>query len=424
MADDRKGTARRFRTFHPPPDPLPAHALLGDLDDPVARLLWRAVRDVVDWSAATPEFRDSHVLSPEVAASYRLSLTDAANQTLELAEALRAFGSLRLNPRLVQLSEVTRACEQVHEWAERRGMHETALLFAETWARVDPDNPIASNAAGRAARRTAHVHRAEVWFDRAYRLAARFKNRREKIRALIGHGGLLRELGRHAEARRLFLDAARLAESTRRHRQAAEVQHELLTIATETGGYPEAEHYMLSALHGYPARHPAIPWLAHDWAFLLVRLSLYDKARVLLEAIRPHVPQPRLQVPVEGILGRTLAAGGEREAYEECVRRVLSLSEIDEEYAAAALAHLAVGAQFFEEWERAERMARRAMEIARIRRQAEVERGASEILLGIQQRTIPSREASSPGGSNQLSIIQRGVLSRLYEFLESDSGPE
>jgi tetratricopeptide (TPR) repeat protein len=303
-------------------------------------------------------------------------------------------------------------------------MHEPAMLFAELWARADPDNPIASNAAGRAARRTAHVHRAEVWFDRAYKLAARFKNRREKIRALIGHGGLLRELGRHAEARRLFLDAARLAESTRRHRQAAEVQHELLTIAAESGSYSEAEYYMLAALREYPARHLAIPWLAHDWAFFLVRLSLYEEARVLLEATRPHITQPRLQVLVEGILGRTLAACEGREAYEESARRVQSLCATNEDYAAAALAHLAVGAQFFADWEPAQRLARQAMEIAESRGQADVGRVASEILLDIQQRTLPSSHTPPAPRPGQRSIILGQVLSRLHEFESTGPGAE
>lgn len=414
MVQDHKTTSRRFRTFYPPPEPLPAHALLGDLDDPIARVLWLAARDVADWSEEGPEFREFRASSPEGAAWYRECLAYAMANTPELEEALGAFAALRLSPRLAQLSHVAGACERVYEWAERRGLHETALLFAETWARVDPDNPIASNAAGRAARRTAHVHRAEVWFDRACKLAARLKNRREKIRALIGQGGLLRELGRHAEARKLFLNAARLAQSTRRHRQAAEVQHELLTIAAETGSYQEAEHYMRAALREYPVHHRALPWLAHDWAFFLVRLHLYDHARVLLEAIRPHIARRDLQVVVDGTLGRTLAASGHRDAYEDCVRRVIALGTVHEEYAAAALAHLAVGAQFFQEWDAAERMAERAVEIARARRQADVERGASDILCAIQQRKPPAGQADPPD-PNRLSAIQRQVLSRLRE---------
>lgn len=83
------------------------------------------------------------------------------------------------------MSALAKACQQVHVWADARGMQETALLFAESWARIDPENPIAANEAGRAARRTSHILRAEVWFDRAYALAARHKNRREKIRALM-----------------------------------------------------------------------------------------------------------------------------------------------------------------------------------------------------------------------------------------------
>jgi tetratricopeptide (TPR) repeat protein len=291
-------------------------------------------------------------------------------------------------------------------------MQETALLFAENWGRIDPENPIAANEAGRAARRTAHVHRAEVWFERAYTLAARHKNRREKIRALIGHGGLLRELGRYGEARSRFFDAARIAASTRRHRQAAEVQHELLTIAVETGSYAEAEHYMRAALREYPVHHRALPWLAHDWAFFLVLLSLYREARVLLEAVRPHVSRRDLQVVVEGTLGRAAAGCGDRDAYELCRERVLVLSSAHGEYAAAALAHLAVGAQFFGEWELAEEMGVRAMETARTRHQLDVERGATEIVRAIRARQPAPPQASLPQ-PNKLAIIERDMLARL-----------
>ena len=409
MGKERK--ERRLRTVYPPPEPLPAHQLLGDVDDPLGRVLWSAVRDVADWALAPGAFR---TLSGDAAAVFREHLAYATRQNPELEEALGVLGTLKLNPRLATVGAVAGACEKVHEWADTRGLHETALLFAETWARLDPDNPIASNAAGRAARRTAHVPRAEIWFDRAYTLAARHKNRREKIRALIGHGGLLRELGRYAEAQSLFYDAARLAESTRRHRQAAEVQHELLTIAVETGSYQEAEHYMRAALREYPLHHRALPWLAHDWAFFLIGQHLYQQARVLLEAVRPHIARRDLQVVIEGTLGRALAGCGIREGYEECVRRVLSLISLHEEYGAAALAHLAVGAQFFELWESGERMAERAVEIAGVRQQADVQRGALEILDACRHRLRPAQQAEAPQ-PNRLAVIERQMLARLRE---------
>jgi tetratricopeptide (TPR) repeat protein len=401
---------RRLRTIIPPPEPLPEHVLLVGIDDPLARMFWRAARDLTEWSASPPAPR---IIDPTDAGVFREQLAYAASKTPELEEALGAFGLLRLNPKLAQLSALAKACQQVHVWADARGMQETALLFAESWARIDAENPIAANEAGRAARRTSHVLRAEVWFERAYTLAARYKNRREKIRALIGHGGYLRELGRYREAQSKFFDAARIAASTRRHRQAAEVQHELLTIAAETGSYAEAEHYMRAALREYPVHHRALPWLAHDWAFFLVRLSLCKEARVLLEAVRPHVARRDLQVVIEGTLGRAVAGCGDRNAYELCRERVLVLSSVHGEYAAAAFAHLAVGAQFFGEWELAEEMGVRAIEIARTRHQLDVESGATEIVVAIRARQPAPQQATVPQ-PNKLAAIERDMLSRLH----------
>lgn len=241
---------------------------------------------------------------------------------------------------------------------------------------------------------------------------ARHKNRREKIRALIGHGGLLRELGRYNEARSKFADAARIAASTRRHRQAAEVQHDLLTIAAETGSYAEAEHYMRAALREYPVDHRALPWLAHDWAFFLVRSSFYKEARVLLEAVRPRVTRNELQVVIEGTLGRAVAGCGARDAYEVSRERVLVLSAGHGEYAAAAFAHLAVGAQLFGEWALAEEMGGRAIELARVWHQADVERGATEILRALRARH-PAPQQASMAYTNKLAAIEREILLRL-----------
>jgi tetratricopeptide (TPR) repeat protein len=261
---------------------------------------------VNDWLAGDQADR-APVLSGEASAAYRELFGYAVAAAPELEDALGALATVRLAPGLTTVGTLARACEQVHGWADTHGLAETALQFAELWGRLDEENPIASNLAGRAARKAAQVTRAEVWFERAYRLAARYKNRREMIRALIGHGGLLRERGRYGEARSRFFDAARLAQSTRRHRQAAEVQHELLTIAVETGSFAEAEQYMRAALREYPVHHRALPWLGHDWAFFLVREGLYNEARVLLQAIRQHITRRDLLVVVEGTLGRTLA---------------------------------------------------------------------------------------------------------------------
>jgi tetratricopeptide (TPR) repeat protein len=393
----------------PTPSELPAYDFLEDVDDPLARVLWRALREMRSWAEAPRTARTRPAARP-----FGEEVGYTASHHPELEEALGTFALLGSTPRLASVGALVAASQQVHDWADARGLGRTALLFAEAAAVLDPDNPILASQAGRTARRAAETHRADTWYDRACILAARKKNRRELIRALIGRGGLLRETGRYSEARQLFGRAARLASSTRRHRQAAEVQHELLTIAAEEGQYTEAEVYMRAALREYPVHHRAVPWLAHDWSFLLVRLGFYREARVLLEAVVPHITRRELQVVVWGTLGRASAGAGMRGGYEEARTRVLSLIGLHEEYAAAALAHLAVGAQFFADWAEAESMAGRAAEIARARQQADVENGALEILDAISTRTPPPPQAELPPRS-RIPTIQQRMLRRLEE---------
>jgi hypothetical protein len=73
-----------------------------------------------------------------------------------------------------------------------------------------------------------------------------------------------------------------------------------------------------------------------------------------------------------------------------------------------------VGAQFFAEWDAAESMAARAVEIARARQQADVEHGALEILDAVSTRTPPPPQAELPPRS-RIPTIQQRMLRRLEE---------
>src|SRR5215207_5020060 len=184
MREQKRG--KRYRTFSPPPNPLPAYELLDGADDPLAEILFRALIEFRRWTSASPSER----LEPRGNAEEIENLKYVITRSPELEEPLGCYATLRRNPGLISAGAVARACEQVHAWADERGLELTALLFAEAWAGVDPDNPIANNAAGRMARHHHDVERAEIWFERGYRLAARKRNRREKIKALIYQGGL------------------------------------------------------------------------------------------------------------------------------------------------------------------------------------------------------------------------------------------
>ena len=109
----------------------------------------------------------------------------------------------------------------------------------------------------------------------------------------------------------------------------------------------------------------------------------------------------------QGTLARAAGGSGRREVYDEAVRMVVALSGVHQEFAAAALANSAEGARFFQEWDRADGYAARAVEIARERGEADVHRGASEILDAVTARATPEPQALPPADSNVESVTRR-----------------
>ena len=227
------------------------------------------------------------------------------------------------------------------------------------------------------------------------------------ISALLGKGTVLREKRRFSEAKSLLLRAARLCASTRRHRLAAETQHDLFALAVMDGSYTEAENHMASALEHYPVHHPGIPGLVHDWCFLLVQCRFYAQAVPLLQASIPHVRKAEIQLVSWGILSRAAAGAGSRELYDEALRHVRALVARTHEFAAAALAHAAYGARFFEEWALAESLARQSREIAETRAETEVAQGVEEFLTAIRAKEAPLPQIEPPVSSRIPEIAGR-----------------
>lgn len=401
---------RRLRTLPPPPEWLREHTFIPEagafgLPDEVGFALYLALRDLRRWADASPEERPT--LMGPAAEEKRRAVAAAAEREGEIAGALEAVSALRISPEAVTPAQLGDACREIHGWADERGLTQVALLFAEAGARMDPENSTLASAAGRAARRAALPERADLWYERGVALAARYNKRGELIRALTGRGALMREQARFREAKRLLERAANLAAATRRYRQAAEIQHELLIISSETGNYAEAERHMRAALRSYPIHHPYFPVLVHDWCFFLMRHALYEQALPLVEAVIPQIKRPELQTLAWGTLARAAAGAGRQARYHEARQRVLSFAEGSYEYTAAALANSAEGARFFGEWETGRELGMRALEIARARKEPDIEQGTLEILAGLSAQERPTPQAAPPAGNHLEAITQR-----------------
>lgn len=416
MGHTEQKRAPRLRTLPPVPRWLPEYKLVEDADavgdDRVALALLYALRDLRLWVESTPEERPHLLLPPS--RDRTDTFVRAAEHANAIAEPLHDLCAMRSDPDRATAEVLGAACRRVSRWAHRHSLTHVALLFAEASVRVAPSTAANANLAGRMARIAGCSDRAESWFDYSIRVAGRDgnRNRREMIRALLGKGTILREHGRFGEAKPILERAARLCAATRRHRVAAETQHDLLALAVETGTYADSEQHMLEALRHYPIHHPAVPRLVHDWSFLLVRLGLYHAALPMLEAVLPQFKSLDGQMGAWGTLGLAAAGAGNRKRYDTAVEHVQKLVSRTQEFAAAAHANLAQGARFWGEWDLGRTLAVRAIEIAQLRREADVERGAREFLAGIEAHQPPPPQPGPPA-SNQIAGISRQVIDLL-----------
>jgi hypothetical protein len=280
--------------------------------------------------------------------------------------------------------------------------------------------------AGQFCTRVAAVDRAVVWLQRAVVLARRALDRVWYIRGHLRLGFLMFHLGDYEQARRLYVLASRMATRTGRRGLAGQAQHDLFTVACEVGTYEEAEDHAWKALELYPVRHPAVPYLAHDYAWLLNREGFFSSAHVLLRATLPLIA-PHRRLPILGSLARACAGTGDREGYVAAAGEVLRLAETTGEGAAAALIHVAGGALWLGDTELAETAAARAQEIAIRREEGEPQRSALAILEGLAAPEPPPPDRAPPEGARIRELTTR-FLARLRKWSASaaaagDSAP-
>jgi tetratricopeptide (TPR) repeat protein len=373
----------RQHRIPPPPAPLERLHVLEQVESTAGLVLWRALMDVRLWASAPAE-RRTLFRAPSAEVRERFAL--ARSETPELAPALGTFALLLQAPELMDAEQVADACAFVHAWASERGLLLTALLFAEAAAQVEPDSPARANLAARSARRVAEFDRAGTWHLRAYKLAVRVKDEREKVWALLGYGTMMEATGRYAEARRFFQKSARRAKGTGRRKEAGIAHHNLSNIAVETGKYRLAEVHVNTALSLYPHDYPRIPPLAHDFAFALLRQHHYSAALYLLERVVPLIQRPEERALVLSSLAWAAAGAGRLQRLGEAECTAVELVGIFPDFAAAVFLHLAEGWRLCSDWERADRYAEAARVAAEQRHEPHLAREATDLRERLRQR--------------------------------------
>lgn len=381
----------------------------------VCAALWMVLRNVQHWMERTQRGG----LFGNRSHRARARLLRAMRSAPALAPALRTFLSLRSNPGTMPPEELGAACFAVWAWAEGESLLGTAAHFVEAAAYLVPEKAAYANDAGWACRRCAFHERAGVWYQRGLRLAVRAADEHEAIRALIGRGTVYRDLGKHERALEYYDRASRRAFNDGKRRQAAVARHYIFALTAERGTFEAGLDEVRETLNLYPIYDPRVPYLAHDYTFLLIRNRYFVPALAMLEKVAPAIAKPEERLLVQSSIAWAAAAAGRHEAHRAAERYVLETAPFHMEYAAASYIHLAHAARFVREWDKAAKYAAHAEEIATRRRTPALREEAATLRLDVDLRKVPEGENPVPC-PYEVEVIERTFSIRLRRWLAPD----
>lgn len=392
----------------PPPRnvfPLPSEF---DLPEALGLVLWRALRDVTWWARSGEAERCELFRTPNENVQQRFSA--AAECAPEIASSIATFLNLLSAPAEIPPSKVAGACHHVSEWADANGLSTVRTLFAEAAAYADEDTATWANLAAKSCRRDANYTRAEIWYERAFRIGVKSGKKREQVWALLGYGTLMYARGRYRRARAWYTRAATRAARTNQPGEAAEAEHDLMTIESEIGTYRQGAWHLRRALTHYPVRHWRLPFLVHDFAYLLIQNQQYAAALPLLRPLRAIIPRVDQQLLLSAIARAAAGAGSEGE-YQAARAEVLELAPLRPEQNVAALRNLAEAALLLEKWDLVAEMATAIGELARERGERDMEQSAKDLIRRAALHDMPAagpakRELSSVDDLSQ-QLLQK-----------------
>ena len=325
-------------------------------------------------------------------AAVRERFTAAQAIAPDLRTALETLARQHDEPGEVAPASVGAACHRIYQWFDLRGMARPAAAFAEAAAYADPRNCTLAVDAGWICRKvggTEMLNRSGEWYVRAYQLSVRAKHREDVLRALTGYGALMKDLGEYDLARGAYEESARRAHRTGRTRRAAVAYHYLFALAAETGQVSEAVAWADKAVTHDPRGDDRIPFLLHDFAYLLVRRGCYATALRLLERAAAAMLYPHEMGLMFGTAAEAAGGARRRERYAAAEAAALNLIATDKEHAPAALESLALGAWSLHDWPRAEQYAAMAFHAACERGDVPIQQTTERLIARLAHREKP-----------------------------------
>jgi tetratricopeptide (TPR) repeat protein len=260
--------------------------------------------------------------------------------------------------------------------------------------------------------------RSDAWYSRAFVQAVQRGNQDAALRALIGAGALMKDMGKYGRARQLFMRAARRAIRAGRNRRAAVALHHSFALAAETGHVRIAVRDANAALRNYRIYDERLPALAHDLAYLLVRNHHYGTALRLVDGLGERVEGVWAKGMLHGINARAAAGAGFGGSYFEASEAAFDIAQINEECAGAVFVNLAEAARILRRWDEAAEHATRALAVARRRADTEVKRLATELLRQVERREAPP-PASEPASDAPIAVLAQRLAARLRRWRRS-----
>lgn len=372
---ERAGTGPRPRLSLPPilhaEDCLEGAEVLHEVLGPTGVVLYGALRDVEMWLDTAAELRAG--LFSLDAARRREEQVRAVHPDEALWAPLAVLTELVSDPVRADASRLFHACRRIANWAEAQDAPATRLVFVQTAARLRPGDAASAVEVGRLARDLAQYARAESWFRHAVRLA-RGTDWASYTWSYIGLGVLYIRTGNRPAAEALLERALRTARRRRLGSIAGSAHHHMFQLSTEAGRIREGYDHARAALEAYGVDHPQLPALVHDVGRFWLHLGEHARAVPLFESMLDVVPTVNDRAVVAGNLAHASAGAGFRDRYEGARQMAVELAgraqikyRLAQAYQALAFADLSAG-----EWERAERTAGAALELARTSGDAEV----------------------------------------------------
>ena len=429
-------TQRHQSSAELPPAPLdfafplavPEAAVLGaviihEAPAPFSLHLFQALRYVTAWAegaAASGELFDDDGMRAWEA---EVLTTEGVDEALWAPVGVIAGEMCR--PDDVDVPRLAKACLAITDWAIGHGAHGTALAFAEAAAAAWPSNARMAWIAGRLHREQAQVAKAELWIQRAKRVAVWTGDSDTQALSLISLGKLHILTGDFPAARDALASAVRVAKRSRLPDRHASALHNLFTVSTYTGRFDEAETYARQAANVYGATHPDLINLAFDVSHFWTQQGQFGNALSVLREMEGRFDDPDRKVRVAASTARAAGALGEVDTFHGAWSEAWALLDCGaaDHLRAVAPLELGFGALSLKLWSQAEHALATARSEAERRREGDTLAKAEAALENLKRRQSVDEQVHAGrrarGGLNDLAgQLARSLMEQRWAPVE------